>query len=114
MMGKLEKWITQSSDTELITESDPVSLAERIAIRYESETPSILGKPVIVDRGVVLACEGDHPHVKVYAWALLHLNTGEARPLDISKAVKDCRLTAREVREAISKLVYRPNKIFTL
>ncbi|MHB1926911.1 MAG: hypothetical protein ACYCRD_06555 [Leptospirillum sp.] len=25
MMGKLEKWITQSSDTELIPEPDPVS-----------------------------------------------------------------------------------------
>ena len=60
---------------------------------------------MIVDRGVVLACEGDHPHVKVYAWALLHLNTGEFRPLDLSKVSRDCRLTVQEVREAIVRLV---------
>ncbi|MHB8421720.1 MAG: hypothetical protein ACYDAM_02965, partial [Leptospirales bacterium] len=84
---------------------DPEALAERIALKFEEITPAILGKPVIVDRGHVLACEGDFPHVKVYAWALLHLNTGEFRSLDISKAVKDCRLTTQEVREAIARLV---------
>ncbi|MHB8423260.1 MAG: hypothetical protein ACYDAM_10950 [Leptospirales bacterium] len=84
---------------------DPEALAERIALKFEEVTPAILGKPVIVDRGHVLACENDLPHVKVYAWALLHLNTGEFRPLDISKAVKDCRLTTQEVREAIARLV---------
>lgn len=84
---------------------DPVSLAERIGIKYESETPSTIGKPVIVDRGVVLACENDLPHVRMYAWALINMNTGEPRPIDLLKASRDCRLTIREVREAMARLV---------
>jgi len=90
---------------ESLPDQDPVELAERVALKFEADTPSIPGRPIIVDRGVVLACENDLPHVKAYAWALLHLNTGQARTIDLSRASRDCRLTIPEIREAIEKLL---------
>lgn len=101
------------TDHNIEAETDPVEQAERVALKYEAETPSILGKPVIMDRGVVLACENDLPHVKVYAWVLIHLNTGEFRHLDISKASRDCRLTVPEVRKAVTRLLTEDDLVRT-
>jgi hypothetical protein len=78
------------------TESDPIALAERIAIKFEAETPSDLGRPVIVEDGRVLACENDLPHVRMYAWVLINLRTGQPRPIDVAKAATDCHMTVPE------------------
>ncbi len=86
-------------------EPDPISIAERVALKFEKVTPSTLGKPVIVDRGVVLAYENDLPHVKVYAWSLVHLHTGRSLPIDTAKVAKDCKLSLSEARGAIDRLV---------
>ncbi len=86
---------------------DPITLAERIGIRFEAETPDekALGKPVFTYRGHVLAWEADPPHIKLYAWATCNLFPGRALSVDIEPVGRLLGLSSREVREALSELV---------
>jgi hypothetical protein len=111
-MGRLAEFIDNfetatplNEKTEIPPEPDPVVLAERVALKYESDTPNDPGRPVIVEDGHVLACENDLPHVRVFAWALINLRTGQDRPIDMKKAATDCHMTVPETRAAIARLV---------
>ncbi|EQD24412.1 MAG: hypothetical protein D084_Lepto4C00444G0001 [Leptospirillum sp. Group IV 'UBA BS'] len=91
-------------------QSDPVSLAERIGIRFESEIPTPegtggLGKPVFTYRGHVLAWEADPPHVKFYAWCTVNLFPGRPLSIDTEPVGRLLGLTPAQVREAIIRLV---------
>lgn len=85
---------------------DPITLAERIGIRFEAETPDekALGKPVFQYRGHVLAWEKDTAETKVYAWCLINLFPGRPLSVDIDNTARLLHLTPREVREALSRL----------
>ena len=67
-----------------IEEADPVTLAERVGIRFEAETPENLGNPVFQYRGHILAWENDAPETKVYAWGLVNLFPGRPLAVDIN------------------------------
>jgi len=89
---------------------DPVSLAERIGIRFEAEIPTPegtggLGKPVFTYQGHVLAWEADPPHVKLYAWCTVNLFPGRPLAIDIDPVGRLLGLTPAQVREAIIRLV---------
>ena len=91
------------------TAIDPVSLAERIGIRFEQEIPipegaGGLGKPVLIYRGHVLAWEKDTPATKVYAWACIHLFPGRPLSVDIDSTARLLGLTPREVRDSLARL----------
>ncbi|EQD24191.1 MAG: hypothetical protein D084_Lepto4C00544G0009 [Leptospirillum sp. Group IV 'UBA BS'] len=91
-------------------ESDPVSLAERIGIRFESEIPTRegtggLGKPVFTYRDHVLAWEADPPHVKFYAWCTVNLFPGRPLAVDIPSTATALQLSPEEVRSALARLV---------
>ena len=85
---------------------DPVSLAERVGIKYEQEIPDekALGKPVFQYRGHVLAWEKDTAETKVYAWCLINLFPGRPLSVDIDNTARLLHLTPREVREALSRM----------
>lgn len=88
---------------------DPVSIAERIGIRFEQEIPipeetKALGKPVFQYREHVLAWEADPPHIRLYAWATVNLFPGRALSVDINSMASLLRLSPREVRAALSEL----------
>jgi len=93
---------------EIVT--DPVTLAERIGIRYEQEIPTPqglggLGKPVFTYRGHVLAWRADPPHIRLYAWATTALYPGRPLAVDIEPTARLLELTPQEVREALGRLV---------
>ena len=97
---------------------DPVSIAERIGLRFEQEIPDTLavrgdhpedtekalGKPCITYRDHVLAWEKDPPITKVYAWALVHLHPGKPLPVEVEDMAGSLSLTPREVRDALFRL----------
>ncbi len=97
---------------------DPVSLAERIGLKYEQEIPDtlsvrathpedtekVLGKAVLIYRGHVLAWEKDTPATKVYAWACIHLFPGRPLSVDIDSTARLLGLTPREVRDSLARL----------
>ena len=87
-----------------IEEADPVTLAERVGIRFEAETPENLGNPVFQYRGHILAWENDAPETKVYAWGLVNLFPGRPLAVDINSMASLLQLSPREVREALSRL----------
>lgn len=89
---------------------DPVSIAERIGIRFEQEIPipegtGGLGKPVFTYRGQVLSWEADPPHIRLYAWATVHLFPGRPLPVDIDSTARLLELSPREVRDSLARLV---------
>ncbi len=84
---------------------DPVSLGERIGIKYEQEIPESLGKPIFWHRGVPLAYENDPPHIRLYAWATVSLFPGRPLSVDAEPVGRLLGLSSREVREALSRLV---------
>ena len=84
---------------------DPVSIAERVALKFEAETPSDLGKPVLTYRGHVLAWESDPPHIKIYSWATVHLFPGRPLTVDVEPVARLLELSPREVRDALARLV---------
>ncbi|MHB8368809.1 MAG: hypothetical protein ACYDBP_03840 [Leptospirales bacterium] len=91
-------------------EPDPVSLAERIGIRFEAEIPipegtGGLGKSVFTYQGHILAWEADPPHIKVYAWATVNLFPGRPLAVDIPSTATALQLTPGQVREALARLV---------
>lgn len=94
---------------------DPVTLAERIGIRFEAETPDekALVKPVFQYREHVLAWENDTPETKVYAWGLVNLFPGRPLAVDINSMASLLRLSPREVRTALSELVKSRDLILT-
>lgn len=92
---------------------DPVSLAERVGIKYEQEIPESLGKPIFWHRGVPLAYKNDTPETKVYAWGLVNLFPGRALSVDINSMASLLRLSPREVRTALSELVKSRDLILT-
>ena len=99
-------------------EIDPVTLSERIGLRFEQEIPDTLavrgdhpedtekalGKPCITYRDHVLAWEKDPPITKVYAWALVHLHPGKPLPVEVEDMAGSLSLTPREVRDALFRL----------
>ena len=86
--------------------TDPVSIGERIGIKYEQEIPESLGKPIFWHKGTPLAYENDPPHIKLYAWATVSLSLFPGRPLsvDAEPVGRLLGLSSREVREALSRL----------
>lgn len=84
---------------------DPVSISERVAIKYENETPEDLGKPVFWYKGVPLAWENDTAETKVYAWCLTDLFPGRPLSVDPEPVGRLLNLSPREVREALARLV---------
>lgn len=71
--------------------SEDVSRLERISIMAEDVEPR--GERLYsngVDLGVH---EGDPPHIRVFAWILVNLNTGESWSITLSKLSKECRLS---------------------
>lgn len=93
--------------TQLMAGEDPVSLGERIGMKFGNETPGDLGVQVIchpVD-GTPLAFENDEPYVKVFAWALLNLRFARWEQLDIGKLATDCGLSIGTTRKGLNKLL---------
>ncbi len=100
-------------------EIDPVSLSERIGIKYEQEIPDTLtvrgdhpedtekalGKPCFIYRDHVLAWENDPPITKVYAWATVNLFPGRPLTVDPDSTARLLGLTPREVKDALLRLV---------
>lgn len=89
---------------------DPVSLSERIGIRFEAEIPipeeaEGLGKPVFTYRGEVLAWEADPPPIRVFAWATVNLFPGRPLAVDIDSTARLLEITPREVKDALARLV---------
>ena len=85
--------------------TDPVSIGERIGIKYEQEIPESLDKPIFWHKGTPLAYENDPPHIRLYAWATCHLFSGRPLAVDIEPVARLLDLSSREVREALSRLV---------
>ena len=85
---------------------DPVSLAERVGIKYEQEIPDekALGKPVFQYRGTPLAYENDPPHIRLYAWATVNLLPGRALSVDIEPVARLLGLSFQQAQEALSRL----------
>ena len=84
---------------------NPVSLAERIGIKYEQEIPEKdLGKPAFIYRDHVLAWEADPPHIRLYAWATVNLFPGRFLSVDIEPTARLLGLSPREVKEALARL----------
>ena len=94
---------------------DPVILAERIGLRFETEIPDekALGKPVFTYRGHILARESDPAHIRVYAWATCHLLPGRPLDVDPEPVARLLGLSAHEVKEAIKKLVLDGDLVVT-
>ena len=97
---------------------DAVALAERIGIRFEQEIPipegtGGLGKPVFIYRNHVLAWEKDPAHIKLYAWATVHLFPGRPLSVDIDSTARVLGLTPREVRDSLARLVKEGDLIRT-
>ena len=86
-------------------EPDPVLFVERIGLRFGNETPEVLGDPLIVQGGIPLAWSGDLPHIRFFAWALLHLWPDFSTALNRKRAKENCRLTDRDLDRSISDLV---------
>lgn len=59
---------------------------------------------VLIKDGRVLATTTDPPHIRLYAWCLINLNTG--LPRFIQKNLnKDLQITGTELKNAIDRLV---------
>jgi hypothetical protein len=89
---------------------DPVSLAERIGIKYEAEIPTPEGtgaseSPSSPTRGMFSRGRPTPPHVRFYAWCTVNLFPGRPLAIDTEPVARLLELAPREVREAISKLV---------
>ena len=98
---------------------DPVSVAERIGIKYEQEIPDtrgvradhpedtekVLGSPAFIYRGQILAWEKDPAHTKLYAWATVNLFPGRPLAVDIDSTARLLELTPREDRDSLARLV---------
>ena len=83
--------------------SDDEVRLERVAILAEDAEPR--GER-LYSNGIDLGVHaGDPPHIRVFAWALLNFRVGRDLPVDVSRIAKDCHLTPREVRTALSRLV---------
>ncbi len=92
---------------------DPVSIGERVGIRFENESPANLGKPVYWYKGVPLACENDPPHIRLYAWVTCHLFPGRPLSIDIEPTARLLELSPREVREALQRLTKDGDLVMT-
>ncbi|MDA8027549.1 MAG: hypothetical protein M0Z25_01005 [Nitrospiraceae bacterium] len=99
--------VQTSGPSQLQGNEDPISMGERIGIKYASETPEDLGEPVIRHPadGTPLAYVNDEPHVKVFAWVLLNLRFALSDQLDIGKLARKCRLSIGEARKGLNRLV---------
>ena len=100
-------------------EIDPVSLSERIGIRFEQEIPDTssargdhpedtektLGRPVFHYQGIPLAWEKDPAHIRLFAWATVNLFPGRPLAVDPVSVARLLGLTPREVKDALSRLV---------
>ena len=84
--------------------TDPITLAERVGIRFEAETPESLGNPVFQYRGHILAWENDTPETKVYAWGLVNLFPGRPLSVDAEPVGRLLGLSPRAVRETLARL----------
>ena len=98
---------------------DPVSLSERIGIKYASEIPDTLnaradhpedmqkalGRPILAYKDQVLAWEMDPNHIKVFAWAVVNLFPGKFLPVNPSEIARVLKLTPETVRESLFRLI---------
>jgi hypothetical protein len=83
--------------------SDDAVRLERVAIMAEDIEPK---GPRLFSGGKDLGVhEGDPPHIRVYAWCLVNLNTGRPLSVDIDSTARILHLSPREVRTALSRLV---------
>ena len=108
----------EKSTDSFLLKIDPVSLSERIGLKYEQEIPDTLavrgdhpedtektlGKPCFIYRDHVLAWEKDPPITKAYAWSLVHLHPGKPLPVEVEDMAGSLSLTPREVRDALFRL----------
>lgn len=83
---------------------DPASLAEKVAIKYENESPTNLGSPVFWHKGTALAYENDTPVTKVYSWCLVSLFPGRPLSVDPESTARLLELSPQAVREALQRL----------
>lgn len=84
--------------------TDPVTIAERIGLRFEQEIPEKLGKPIFWHKGVPLAWAQDTPEIKVYAWCLVNLFPGWPLSVNAEPVGRLLGLGPLEVREALARL----------
>ena len=98
---------------------DPVSLSERIGIKYASEIPDTvsvradhpedmekaLGRPILAYKDQILAWEADPDHIKVFAWAVVNLFPGKFLPVNPSEIARVLELKPETVRESIFRLI---------
>ncbi len=104
-IGETTLWEIRSATANIANfATDPITLAERVGIRFEAEIPESLGNPVFQYRGHILAWENDTPETKVYAWGLVNLFPGRPLAVDINSMASLLQLSPREVREALSRL----------
>ena len=83
--------------------SDDVARLERISIMAEAIEPQ--GERLCSGGKDLGVHAGDPPHIRTFAWALVHLWVGKDLPVDISRLAADCRMTIREARDALARLV---------
>lgn len=84
---------------------EPESIAERVAIRFENESPADLGTPIFWHKGTPLAFENDAPVTKVYSWCAVSLFGGRPLNVDVEPVGRLLGLSPQAVREALKKLV---------
>ena len=65
-----------------------------------SEDPRLFsnGKPTF-------ATLADPPHIRAYAWCLVHLGFGPSLPLDLGKLASDCKIGIHGAKQALAQLV---------
>lgn len=82
---------------------DEIGRLERVAIMTEAIEPQ---GARLYSGGKDLGVHADDPaYIKAYAWSLVNLNTGEARPVSLSTLAKECLMTPKEARQALARLV---------
>ena len=83
--------------------SNDVARLERISIMVEDVEPQ--GERLCSGGKDLGVHAGDPPHIRTFAWCLVNLRVGKDLPVDISRLATDCRMTIREARDALARLV---------
>ena len=96
--------VSLTTEETTLWEIPSVTLAERMSARFGKDLPDKAGRCIISSGGYDLAYEGDPPHARLYAWALLNIPLGIPGPVDLTLALRECRLREPELRNALDWL----------
>ena len=91
--------------------SDDEVRLERVAIMAEDAEPR--GERLYSGGKDLGVHAGDPPHIRVYAWCLVNLNTGRPLSVDIYSTARILHLSPREIRTALAEVVKSRDLILT-